>query len=48
MVTLDIETGTDEIRVYEGDNLSIIAKKFCIKHNLDEECIDFLVKNITK
>ncbi|EAR99651.2 hypothetical protein TTHERM_00588890 (macronuclear) [Tetrahymena thermophila SB210] len=47
IITLDVGGGnSDVIQVMEGDDLNVLAKNFCLKHNLDDECIQYIIKNI--
>ncbi|KAL4436032.1 hypothetical protein ABPG74_022267 [Tetrahymena malaccensis] len=47
IITLDVGGGnSDVIQVMEGDDLHVLAKNFCLKHNLDDDCIQYIIKNI--
>ncbi|KAM3140736.1 hypothetical protein pb186bvf_007141 [Paramecium bursaria] len=46
-VQLEIsEDHTDNIFVYEGDDIEQLARDFCIKHELSMECVEYIVTNI--
>ena len=44
IITIDLGNNqNDIINIRKGDDINTIAEDFCTKHNLDTECIQYIV-----
>jgi len=42
------DDSTEILEVYEGDNVIELVQTFCMKHDLQEDCVSHMVKHINQ
>ncbi|CAK69461.1 unnamed protein product (macronuclear) [Paramecium tetraurelia] len=46
IVSLQMEDGTEEIKVYEGEDVELEVELFCQRYKLGNDCLEYLVNQI--
>ena len=42
------EDSTEILQVYEGDSVIELVQAFCTKHELQEDCVEHMIKHINQ